>query len=121
MPLNLAARPDENLAARPDKIGSPTRYQNWAFLFCVAFGLAVIANVQLANDGGWLWYAIFARSGRHLYSDMHLALQPLFCPRDRMVPGSIGQGWIATKVPAILHLIAYCFRTASTASLFNPQ
>jgi hypothetical protein len=98
MPLNPAARPD-----------SSTRYQNWAFLFCITFGLAVIANVQLANDSVWLWYAIFARSGRHIYSDMHLVLQPLFVLETEWLLALFGRGWIAIKIPAILHLVAYCF------------
>ena len=55
-----------------------TVYQNLMFLFCVLFGLAMIANVQPAGDGVWFWYSWFFLGGKHLYADMHLALQPLF-------------------------------------------
>src|SRR5580658_3982895 len=88
--------------------GWATILQNLMFIFCVLFGVAMIANTQTAADGGWFWYATFLRSGKHLYSDMHLALQPLYVLENVSVMTLLGKGWLASKVPAVLHLVAYC-------------
>jgi len=85
-----------------------TILQNLAFALCVLFGVALIANTQAAGDGGWIWYAIFFREGKRLYADMHLALQPLFVLETAAFMALLGKSWLATKVPAVLHLFAYC-------------
>ena len=46
--------------------------------FCVLFGLAMIANTQLGGEAWWYWYATFLRHGARLFTDLHLALPPLF-------------------------------------------
>jgi hypothetical protein len=101
MPLN----PVRRIRASFDRT---TLYQNLMFVFCVLFGLAMIANTQSAGDGGWFWYATFLRNGRRLYADMHLALQPLFVLETEFFMSLLGKGWIVSKVPAVLHLLAYC-------------
>ena len=84
------------------------RFQTLNFLFCVLFGLAMIANVQTTNDGGWMWYALSLHNGQRLYADLHLALQPLFVLEAAAFLKLLGRGWLASKVPAVLHLVAYC-------------
>jgi len=83
-------------------------WQNLVSLFCVLFGLALIANTQLAADGGWIWYAILLRGGHKLYSELRLPLQPLFVLDTELFLALLGKSWIATRVPAVLNLIAYC-------------
>ena len=83
-------------------------FQNIAFVFCVLFGLALIANTERADDGGWFWYSFFFDSGKHLYADMHLALQPLYVLETSAFMAVMGKGWLVSKIPAVLHLVAYC-------------
>lgn len=66
-----------------------TRYQTLVLVCCILFGLAMIANMQSAADGGWFWYAVFLGSHKRLYADMHLALQPLFV-LESILPCVIG-------------------------------
>ncbi len=86
-----------------------TRYQTLVLVCCILFGVALIANVQSAADGAWFWYAVFLNSGRRLYADMHLALQPLFVLETATFLALFGKGWLASKIPSFLHLVAYCF------------
>ena len=101
MPLNLELRIRRI-------VNRDTIYQNLMFIFCVLFGLALIANTQSAGDGGWFWYATLLHSGKRLYSNMHLALQPLFVLETAWFMELLGKGWLVSKVPAILHVVAYC-------------
>jgi hypothetical protein len=84
-------------------------FQRLAAILCVLFGIALIANTQPAGDGVWFWYATFFRNGNRLYSGMHLAMQPLFVLETSWFMTLLGKGWLVSKVPAVLHLIAYCF------------
>lgn len=84
------------------------RFQSWMFFFCVLFGLALIAQTQSAGDGGWFLYAWFLHDGARLYSQMHLALQPVFVLETKWFLAAFGPGWIASKLPAVFHLVAYC-------------
>ena len=83
-------------------------FQTIAFVFCVLFGLALTANIEPAGDGVWFWYSFFLHSGIHLYADMHLALQPLYVLETSAFMGVLGKGWLVSKIPAVLHLVAYC-------------
>lgn len=83
--------------------------QNLMFLFCVMFGVAMIANTQTAADGVWFWYAAFLHDGQRLYSGLHLALPPLFALEASFFLALFGKGWLVSKIPAAIHLIAYCF------------
>jgi hypothetical protein len=78
------------------------------FVFCVLFGFAMIANTQPAGDGGWFWHSTFLLEGKHLYADMHLAMQPLFVLERAWCLALLGKGWLVLKVPAALHVVAYC-------------
>ncbi|WP_156781293.1 hypothetical protein [Mycobacterium gordonae] len=79
-----------------------------AFVFCIAFGLALIANTFPPAEGVWFWYSYFFTSGKRLYSDMHLALQPLYVLETSSFMSLFGNGWLVSKIPAVLHLVAYC-------------
>jgi hypothetical protein len=85
-----------------------TRSQTLMFVFCVLFGLALIAETQGAGDGIWYWYASLLQGGDRLYSHMHVALQPLFVLETEFFMALLGKGWVASKVPAVIHLLAYC-------------
>jgi hypothetical protein len=94
---------------RPGRIVNRTNLlQTIAFVVCVLFGLALIANLEPANEGVWFWYSVFFRSGRHLYADMHLALQPLYVLETSAFMAVLGKGWLVSRIPAVLHLVAYC-------------
>ncbi len=88
--------------------GTGTLIQSLMFVFCVLFGLAMIANTQVAGDGGWYWYATLLLSGKHLYHDLHLALQPLFVLETAWFLALLGKGWLVSKVAAALHVVTYC-------------
>ncbi len=81
-------------------------YQFFAFALTFAFGIAMIANTQLAAEGTWLFYASLFRKGEHLYSHLQLALQPLFVLETSWSMALLGNSWLATKVPAVLHVAA---------------
>lgn len=85
-----------------------TLSQNLMFVFCVLFGMAIIAQTQSPADGGWFWYATLFHRGRRLYADMHLALQPVFVLETAAFLTLLGKGWLVSKVPAILHVVSYC-------------
>ncbi len=74
---------------------------------CVAFGLALIANTHPACDGGWYWCAVLHRSGIRLYRDLHLVLQPLAVLQTEWWMDLAGKGWMVSKIPGVLYLIAF--------------
>ena len=83
-------------------------FQTIAFIVCVLFGLGLIANTEASNDGSWFWYSVFFNSGKRLYADMHLALQPLYVLETSAFMAVLGKGWLVSRIPAVLHLFAYC-------------
>ena len=101
MPLN-PSRPTQS------SFGRATVFQNLTLVFCILFGLAMIAETQTAADGVWFWYAVLLRNGQRLYAGLHLALQPLFVLETASFLALLGKGWLASKVPALLHLVLYC-------------
>jgi hypothetical protein len=92
-----------------DAFGASSLYQTLALAFCILFGLAMIANVQTSGDESWFWYATLFHGGKLLYADMHLALQPLIVLETDAFMVLFGQSWLATKVPAVLHVFLYGF------------
>jgi hypothetical protein len=78
-----------------------------ASLFCFAFGAALILNVQMASDGWWFWYAKLFRAGDSLYGDLHFNLQPLFVLETALFQAAFGESWLASKIPAVLHLALF--------------
>ena len=83
-------------------------FQTIVFACCVLFGLGLIANTEASNDGSWFWYSVFFTSGKRLYADMHLALQPLYVLETSALMTVLGKGWLVSRIPAVLHLFAYC-------------
>lgn len=83
-------------------------FQTLAFVYCILFGLALIANIEPPNDGMWYWYSFFLNSGKRLYADMHLPLQPLYILETSAFTAVLGKGWLLSRIPAVLHLVAYC-------------
>ncbi len=78
-------------------------------------------NTHPMGDGAWFWYAKALRSGVRLYSDLHLPLQPLFILQTKWAMTVLGDGWLASKVPAFLQMIVYVFglRLLAAHVLFN--
>jgi hypothetical protein len=103
----------------PSSVARQSLYQSLVLALCILFGLAAIANTQIASDGGWMWYAVFLHSGQRLYSGMHLALQPLFVLETSASIALFGKGWLLSKIPAALHLVAYCFGLSLIARSSN--
>jgi len=110
-----------------ESLGDPHRRLAWqdrltqrlpslATAFCVAFGLAMIANTQLPGDGGWYWYAVLHHAGQRLYRDLHLVLQPFAVLETEWWVLLTGRGWIVSKVPAVLHLLAFSVGIALVAA-----
>lgn len=95
-------------AAPLEQVDRRSRFQVIAFILCVLFGLAMIANTQPAGDGPWFWYGEFLNAGKHLYGDLHLAQQPLFVLETSAFMAALGKGWLVSRIPAVLHMVAYC-------------
>jgi hypothetical protein len=112
MPLN----PKRSIFSAFDR-DSP--FHTLTFLFCFLFGIALIANTQAAGDGGWYWYAVLLHNGSRLYADLHLALQPLFVLETSFFLQLLGKSWLASKVPAVLHLLAYSLGLSLLARASN--
>lgn len=89
-------------------VGGPQALQYCAFFFCIAFGLAMIANNQTPADGVWYWYAYYLEHGKRLYADMHVPLQPSFMLETKAILAIFGRSWLAAKIPAVIHLSALC-------------
>ena len=85
-----------------------TYRQRLATAFCFLFGLALIANTLTAADGLWYWYPWYLQHGKLLYADLHLAMQPLFVLEAEFFLAVLGQGWIVSKIPAVLNLLGFC-------------
>jgi hypothetical protein len=82
-------------------------FQKIALVSCILFGMAMIINTQLACDGGWYWYAFLLRNGRHLYSDLHVVFQPFIVLQNEAWMSMVGKGWLISRIPAILYLVAF--------------
>jgi hypothetical protein len=83
-------------------------YQSLAVLFCVLFGLTMIANTQLGGEAWWFWYASLLHGGSRLYADLHLALQPLFVLETDAWIQLFGIKCLVTEIPSVLHVLAFC-------------
>jgi len=86
---------------------STALWQNFSFVFCLLFGIALILNTHPLGDGAWFWYAKAVRGGARLYADMHLVLQPLFILQTKSNMLLFGEGWLVSKIPALLEMIVF--------------
>ena len=82
-------------------------WRNLAALFCLLFGIALLLNTHPLADGSWFWDAVALRNGTRLYADMHLVLQPLFPLQTKWNMMIFGNGWLVTKIPAVLEMVAF--------------
>ena len=94
-------------------------YQTFAVAFCFLFGVAFILNIHPICDGQWFWYAKLLLQGHRLYAEMHLVLQPLFVLGTSLNMLLLGEGWLVSKLPAFLALIAFLIGLRLLAS-FSP-
>jgi hypothetical protein len=83
-------------------------YQSLAILFCVLFGIAMIANTQLGGEAEWFWYANLLHNGSKLYADLHLPLQPLFILETDAWIQLFGIKCLVTEIPSVIHVLAFC-------------
>jgi hypothetical protein len=104
-----------------------TRANKWqliAFVICSLFGIAMIANANGAADGTWIWYGLLFNKGVKLYSQLHMVQQPFFVLETAWLLSLFGKSWLATKIPATLHVFVYVaglFWIARYASLSDRQ
>lgn len=83
-------------------------WRRLAAAFCFLFALALILNTQGAGDGTWFWYATLLHAGKKLYADLRLVQQPLFILETDLFQIVFGQGWLESKIAAVLHALAFC-------------
>ena len=83
-------------------------YQSVAILFCVLFGIAMIANTQLGGEAEWFWYGTLLHSGVKLYADLHLALQPLIILQADAWIQLFGVKCLVTEIPSLMYVIGLC-------------
>ncbi|ADV84077.1 hypothetical protein [Terriglobus saanensis] len=105
----MPANADPTLSTASPRIGDRSLWQTVVFVLCCLFGLSIILNTQPLGDGAWFWYAKLFHQGKHLYSGMHLVLQPLFIMETAAEQRMFGYGWLISKIPAAIHLFAYVF------------
>jgi hypothetical protein len=77
-------------------------YQSLAILFCVLFGIAMIANTQMSGEAWWFWYANLFHNGSKLYANLHLPLQPLFVLETNAWIQSFGIKCLVTEIPSVI-------------------
>jgi hypothetical protein len=82
-------------------------YQSLAILFCVLFGIAMIANTQMSGEAWWFWYANLFHKGSKLYADLHLPLQPLFVLETNAWIQSFGTKCLVTEIPSVIHVAIF--------------
>lgn len=75
--------------------------------FCLAFGLCLILNVNLAGDGTWYWYARAYNQGEKVYSSLGFAQQPLYLLLKAWEIQLFGASWIASKALSLLTLLLF--------------
>jgi hypothetical protein len=83
-------------------------YQCLAILFCVLFGIAMIANTQMGGEAEWFWYASLLHGGAKLYADLHLPLQPLFVLEMDAWMQLFGVKCLVTETPSVIHVFVFC-------------
>lgn len=87
--------------------GAPV-FQMAAIVLCLLLGLAMILNNQMGGEAMWFWYAMTFHSGAHLYTDLHVALQPLFVLITDAWMSLFGHRLVITQIPPVLEIGAMC-------------
>ena len=83
-------------------------YQGVAILFCILLGIAMILNNQMGGEAMWFWYASTFHHGVRIYSDLHIALQPLFILMTNAWMSLFGHRLVVTQLPSLLQICAMC-------------
>ena len=83
-------------------------YQGLAILLCLLLGVAMILNNQMGGEAMWFWYATTFHHGVRMYSDLHIALQPLFILMTDAWMSLFGQRLAVTQLPSLLEICAMC-------------
>jgi hypothetical protein len=83
-------------------------WQLFAISICFLLGLAMIVNTQGAGESTWYWYTVFFHQGSKLYSDLHLALQPLYILELDAWMNLFGRKLLVTETPSLFHLVFMC-------------
>ena len=89
--------------------------QIFAVLLCLLLGLLMIVNNQLGGEAMWFWYATVFHHGVHLYSTLHLPLQPLYLLMTDAWMILFGRNLIVTEIPSLLEIGALCLGVALVA------
>jgi hypothetical protein len=105
-PIRLAR--GKKILRRIGDVFSGRVYQSLAILFCVLFGIAMIANTQMGGEAEWFWYARLLHNGAKLYADLHLPLQPLFVLETDVWIQSFGIKCLVTEIPSVIHVLVFC-------------
>ncbi len=95
------------LTPRTDPASAPSRtplFQLLAIGLCLLLGLAMIANNEMGGEAMWFWYATVFHHGAHLYSDLHVALQPLFVLITDAWMTVFGRRLLVTQLPPVLEI-----------------
>lgn len=82
--------------ASPQLSVSLRRWQGLAAAGCFAVACLLVFLIHPEGDGSWYWYTVLFRSGRHIYSQLHLALQPLLVLEIACFQKLFGMSWIAS-------------------------
>lgn len=83
-------------------------YQGLAILLCLLLGIAMILNNQMGGEAMWFWYAATFHRGVRIYSDLHIALQPLFILMTDAWMSLFGHRLLVTQLPSLLQICAMC-------------
>ena len=93
---------------RPHGGLSASLYQILAIALCVLLGAAMILNNQMGGEAMWFWYARTFHHGVRLYSDLHIALQPLFILMTDAWMNLFGVRLAVTQIPSLLEILIMC-------------
>lgn len=107
LPQAPRACPEPAAELRKEAEQSGHLWQWLAASVCVLFGIALIANQELASSGSWFWYAVLHHAGKRLYADLHMVQQPLFVLETEAWMSLAGKNWMLFRIPALLHLLAF--------------
>jgi hypothetical protein len=93
--------------AEPRRDWKQGRWQLAAFVVCLLFGALLVALIHASGDGGWFWYAKLFRSGKRLYSDLHLPLQPLLPLEFAFFESTVGTRWLPMQLLGFTNAVVF--------------
>ncbi len=105
--------PPEESTSPMDSLTAPTHppassrtplFQLLAIGLCLLLGLAMIANNEMGGEAMWFWYATVFHHGARLYTNLHVALQPLFVLITDAWMTVFGHRLLVTQLPPVLEI-----------------